>query len=219
MAETPSVDLPFRPDTYWPESLTPHQLLSRIQGRVRQDMARRIFEEQGFTGLNAFLAREELDEGEREAWGAMHPDFMGGEYLPSLEEDEVEIVRVSLASVTADQISVRARPADGFIRYRIASEYDDDEDMRYQLPFDQSKQPLTLAELVQLIDGTYIPGNTYPGGLVIEPLELNYDSGGDLDSLLGFISIDSQFYPELATYYERVVEEWVEAHRPDDDEE
>jgi len=72
---------------------------------------------------------------------------------------------------------------------------------------------------VQLIDGAYIPGNTCPGGLVIEPLELNYDSGADLDSLLEFISIDSQFYPELATYYEQVAEEWVEAHRPDDDEE
>ena len=143
---------------------------------------------------------------------------MGGEYLPSLEAGEVEIVRFSLASVTADQISVRASRADELIRYRVASEYDDVEEMRYRLPFDHSERPLTLAELVQLIDGAYIPGNSYPGGLVIEPLELNYDSGADLDSLMGFIFIDSRFYPELATYYEQGIEEWIEAHRPDDDE-
>ncbi|MDH3672661.1 MAG: hypothetical protein OES46_16135, partial [Gammaproteobacteria bacterium] len=174
--------------------------------------------EQGFRGLNSFLAREELGEGQREAWGAIQPDFMGGEYLPSLEAGEVEIVRISLVSVTADQISVRARRVDGFIRYSVASEYDDVEDMRYRLAFDQSERPLTLAELVQLIDGAYIPENIFPGGLITEPLELNYDSGADLDSLMGFISIDSPFYPELATYYARVVEEWVNAHSPDDDE-
>jgi len=137
-----TIDLPFRPETYWPESLTPHQLLSRIQGRVRQDIARSFFIEQGFRGLNRFLAREELDEEQREAWGAIHPAFMGGEYLPSLKEGEVEIVRISLASVTADQISVRANRADRFIRYTVTSEYDDVEDMRYRLPFDQSERPL-----------------------------------------------------------------------------
>ena len=131
---------------------------------------------------------------------------------------EVEIVRISLASTTADQISVRARPADGLIRYSVASEYDDVEEMGYRLPFDQSERPLTLAELVKLIDSSYLPGNTYPGGIVIEPLELNYDSDADLDSLMGFVSIDSRFYPELATYYEHVIEEWIDAHRSDDDE-
>ena len=36
-----TIDMSFRPDSYWPESLTPEQLLSRIRGRVRQDIARR----------------------------------------------------------------------------------------------------------------------------------------------------------------------------------
>lgn len=30
----------FRPDTYWPDSLTPDQLLTRIRGKERQDIAR-----------------------------------------------------------------------------------------------------------------------------------------------------------------------------------
>jgi hypothetical protein len=32
-----NVDLSFRPDTYWPESLTPEQLLSRIRGKRPSD--------------------------------------------------------------------------------------------------------------------------------------------------------------------------------------
>ena len=56
------IDLDWRPDTYWPESSTPDQLLSRIHGKSRQDIARQIFNEEGFSGLTAFIAREELDE-------------------------------------------------------------------------------------------------------------------------------------------------------------
>jgi hypothetical protein len=48
---------------------------------------------------------------------------MGGEYLPPLEERETEIARISLASVTADQISVRARHVREGIIYSIVDEY------------------------------------------------------------------------------------------------
>ena len=34
---------------------------------------------------------------------------MSGEYLPDFEGDEVEIARVTLASVTGDVVSIRAR--------------------------------------------------------------------------------------------------------------
>ena len=51
---------------------------------------------------------------------------MGGEYLPPLLDDEVEIARVSLASVTADQTSVRAQRIPGGIAYRIVDEYGED---------------------------------------------------------------------------------------------
>src|SRR6202049_4952696 len=56
-------------------------------------------------GLDAAV----LDEEMRQAWGRVHPSHMGGEFLPPVRNGEVEIARISLASVTADQISVRAR--------------------------------------------------------------------------------------------------------------
>ena len=50
-----------------------------------------------------------LEEEMRQDWGRVHPSNIGEEFLPPLRNGEVEIARISLASVTADQISVRAR--------------------------------------------------------------------------------------------------------------
>ena len=69
------------------------------------------------------LMQNVLDKAMREAWGRMHPSNMGGEYLPPLRKGEVEIARISLESVTADQISVRARRVRERIRYRVVDEY------------------------------------------------------------------------------------------------
>ena len=70
-------------------------------------------------GLDAAV----LDKAMREAWGAIHPSHLGGEFLPRLRKGEVEIARISLRSVTADQISLRARRLVGRIGYRIVDEY------------------------------------------------------------------------------------------------
>ncbi len=47
---------------------------------------------------------------------------MGDEYLPDYLPGEVEIARVSLRSVTADMIALRARPEGVGIRYRWVAE-------------------------------------------------------------------------------------------------
>jgi len=212
------IDLDFRPDTYWPKSLTPDQLISRIRGKVRQDMARQVFSEKGFTGLSEFIAREELGEEDRAAWGAIHPMFMGGEYLPPSDDGEVEIVRISLRSVTGDQISVRAKREGETVKYRVVSEYEDDEDMHYLQPFYESNGPLTLGRLVSLIDGSEIPGDIYSGGLVVASWNAGYDGSGKVDDSINFVSIDSPFYPELKTYYETLSIGWREQNTdPDDD--
>ena len=109
MTNTLAIDMTFRPDTYWPESRTIEQLLARIKGKARRDIARDILETKGFPALTTFVAREELSEPDRQDWGRIHPAMMGGEYLPGLADDEVEIARLSMKSTTADQISIRAR--------------------------------------------------------------------------------------------------------------
>ena len=68
-----NLDLSYRPDTYWPESFTPEQLLTRIRGKRRQDIACELYKERGFTALSEILVNEGLSEDDRSAWGAIGP--------------------------------------------------------------------------------------------------------------------------------------------------
>ena len=104
--EETSVDLSYRPYSYWPDSPDRGVLLSRIKGKARRDIVREKLEKEGFTKLPEYLTREDLDEVDRKVWGSIYPLLMGGEYLPDVEDDEVEIARVSLMSTAGDQISI-----------------------------------------------------------------------------------------------------------------
>lgn len=214
-----SIDMDFKPDTYWPESLTPDQLLSRIRGKTRQDIARRIYEAQGFSGLNEFLVKEGLTDEERSAWGGVGPWCLGGEFLPALYNGEVEIARISLASTTSDQVSVRARKGDGVIRYRIVGEYEEDESMRYELPFEESEKPLTLTELIELIDGACHPEPWCPGGILTSNWTSMNDMGYGASEIIGFLSLSSSFYPQLGACYQALGERWLEENMEFEDEE
>ncbi len=135
----------------------------------------------------------------RRTLGAMHPSLMGGLYLPPRAEGEVEIARVSLASVTADQISIRARPVKGGIAYAIRDEYD----TVFELQPRRSKRPLTLRQIASLIDGA-----TEEGGVVYGYVSLNAENGAEPRDLMGFAQVTSAFYPELCPWYER----WMDAY-------
>src|SRR6202521_1233005 len=105
--DVPGIDLDYRPrDYFWAAGLK-IPLLSGIAGETRRQLVRELVEAGRPVpdGLDAAV----LDEEMRQAWGRVHPSHMGGEFLPPLRNGEVEIARISLASVTADQISVRAR--------------------------------------------------------------------------------------------------------------
>jgi len=213
-----TIDMSFRPDSYWPESLTPDQLLSRIRGRTRQQIARRIYDAQGFRGLNEFLVKEGLTDEERSAWGGVGPWCLGGEFLPPLYENEIEIARISMASTTSDQISVRARQVEGAIHYRIVGEYEEEESMRYELPFEQSEQPLTLTELIDLIDGACQPEPYCPGGILTSNWTAMSTWDYDPVEILGFLSLSSPFYPQLGDCYQALGAQWLEENKECEDE-
>jgi len=202
-------DLSYRPDTYWPESLDREQLLARIQGEARRDIVRRTLDEGDISDLDPVLAAEELDEENRRGWGLIHPALMGGEYLPSLGAEDVEIARISLASVTSDQISIRASNTGGQIRYSVCDEYETE----YNLAFTHSEHPLRLGELVKLIDGSGHPEEREGGGLLVCHWEHMLESYSDLEYCTAFAWIESAWYPELAAYYEQVASEWQEQKR------
>jgi hypothetical protein len=195
--EVPGIDLDYRPcDYFWAADLT-IPLLSGIAGETRRQMVRKLIEAGRPVpdGLDAAV----LDEETRQMWGRLDPSNMGGEYLPLLRKGEVEIARISLASVTADQISVRAWRSGKRLGYRIVDEYE----MGCVCRPASSASPLSLRELIALMEGAC------EGGIIFPALEMNL-SGSTPAELAEFITVTSDFYPDLGRYYRALTNAWLE---------
>jgi len=96
------------------------QVLAR-RPELHPDLRRRLqalFDAGRHDEVRALLGANGISAAECKAMESVHPMFLGGNYLPDTERGEVEIARVSLASVTGDVTCVYARPADGGIHYR-----------------------------------------------------------------------------------------------------
>ncbi len=124
-------------------------------------------------------------------------DAPGG--LPPLQPGEVEIARVEIAS--GELVSVRAEDQGTQIGYRVVDEFGD-EGSAFVVPYESSAEPLTLGELIELIDGTT---QTWAGehtltGLVDGYREL-YAEDVDADDVRGLVHVRSELYPELELYY------------------
>lgn len=196
-------DFSFRPENYWPKSLTREQLLSKIKGKARRDFTRATMESSGSDNMDPFLGSESLSKEERRSWGSIHPGLMGGEYLPDQPLGAVEIARISLASVTRDQIVIYAHKTAKNIRYSVVDEYD----THYKQPFYQRKDTISLGEVIKIIDESEHPDAVYTGGIVFMTLNGNgFQYAESLDE--GFVEVTSAFYPDLGAYYKFAVREW-----------
>jgi hypothetical protein len=137
------------------------------------------------------------------------PGFGGGSYLPRASASEVEIAGVALASTTGDVISVRAKRTANGIRFRVVDEYG----TRFKVENPVRVAPLSLGELVQLIDTTEHEGMV---GLVEAYLDFNWEGMGRLGDpadLQDFAQVVSDFYPQIGALYEQRAEEWVRRRR------
>ena len=141
--------------------------------------------------------------------GSLHPMFMGGEYLPGYRTNELEIARASLESVTGDVVSIRARLLDnGRIAYRVEDEYE----TKFSWLPATSAQPLTMGELISLIDSVGRAGepDAIPG-LTSYFRDYNYRYDTTLESLetyVHFVHVSSLYYHELQRWYEEEACEW-----------
>jgi len=205
-SESTEFDLDYRPASYWGSLDEAAEILARIPGTERREIAGRILATQGVAGLRGWIATEQLTDAERRAWGRIHPAMMGGEYLPSIDPAEVEIARIAMESTTGDIISIRARHDRGEIRYSVVDEYD----TAFKLTVERSTQPLSTRELVELIDHSH-SADDEPGkvGLVFPILEANYELADKPETLGGFISVSSEYYPGLDAFYDARIDEWL----------
>jgi hypothetical protein len=201
----PFIDYDFRPQSYWhPSAATLAVALKNVKGTVRRRMIREAWEKGEYEVMPADLKEAAVSEPLRQALGRMHPQYMGGEYLPDYEPGEVEIARIELQSTTGDVISIRAKTEEG-IHYRIVDEYGSEFDFS---PV-QSHLPLSVREIVKLIDGARQEGYDYRG-LGLCYILANYEYGGCPEELKHFSRVESDFYPQLSTHYRHVVREWYD---------
>jgi TPR repeat protein len=202
-------DLDFRPRSYWGPQNIGTWIGSHVKGELRK---RQALEDNEVDHFDPEIFSESLSDEHRAAVGKVHPWFMGGEYLPNLLENEVEIARITKKSTTMDVVSIRARKTKHRILYRIVDEYEPDLwEEQYSLTKKTSIKPLSLRELIELID------RACEGGLVGAGREANYVGSGeeleDPEDYYDFETASSAFYPELERWYDTLNEEWLRNER------
>ena len=210
----PELDLLYRPASYWDHADPVTAIVAGIRGQNRREMARDFLSGRApdwLGEIDAGLLEDVLDEETRDALGAGHPSWMGGEYLPDCLPGEVEIARVVLASVLRDVISIRARRRrnGGRILYRVVDEYGEHGEPGWTCRPASSVRPLTMAQLVELIETARSPQFDVGDGPLTEGLR-DFQVDSDPRDLVGFVTVESEFYPDLAECFERRAAEWLE---------
>jgi hypothetical protein len=207
-------DPTFRPTSYWE---TPDTIFANIKGEQRRLTLKKSLDEGDVEELQHWMLKDKLTEEERRLVGRIHPLLMGGEYLPDYDSQEVEIARVALQSTTGDVISIRARRGEGVIHYSVVDEYES----QFECSPTSSQAPLTLGELISLIDTVKNESMGYVG-LTTTFRDMNLVAGGDPDNLVDFVRVSSPFYPQLEDYYAAESRDWlneVKARKKTEDEE
>ena len=174
------VDLSFRPETYWPEEPALEKIVSRVKGEQRRLWAQTLLSDGRLEELKARIGdgtfAEGLSDADLKEWGRIRPENLGGEFLPALGPDEVEIGRLIMANATADVESIRARrTADGIVAC-VVGEYD-----------------------AEFGDGQRIEGSE---GLILGLVHDMFAAGNEgTASLVQYVDVPSALYPDIQGYY------------------
>jgi hypothetical protein len=178
------IDLNYRPAGYFGPQALEDYVLSRVKNALVRNRLKALLDSNQHDAVARLLREEGVSERDCKALERLHPHFMGGNYLPDAEAQEVEIARIFIHSTTGDVTSVYAQPVHGGIHYRVVDEYGGDTlDGETEWV---SEKPLTLEELY----GAFT--EAWPFHSV---LEANFE--GDAEGMLGFFVAESDFYPQL----------------------
>ena len=194
-----SFDLDYRPRTYfWPLGLKPHPL-SSIKGANRRKLIAGVLADDPDADIPPELLQPALPDPLRQHFGRMHPSEMGGEYLPDLVPQEVEIGRITIASTTQDVACVYARQAADAIAVRVVDEYDGD-----TLSSTRSRkcpEPLSLRQFTNFFLRKWN---------LLDVLRMNFEGEWDRpEKVLRFFWASSDFYPEFDDLLRYRVRKWA----------
>ena len=193
-APVPVTSGDYRPRSYFRHADRETELLGRVKGVMRRIGLRQMLELGRVNDLPAELTQAALDPDDREAMGRLHPMFMGGEYLPSVGREEVEIARICIESTTYDVTSLYARRSGRRIHYRVVDEYGGDTLSGPTVR--TSLHPLPMGELVKFFLGAWD---------LCGCLEANFED--DVRGMMGFFRGESGFYPAFDSSLRELVQE------------
>jgi len=203
------IDLAFRPSARLFPMPAERLLLSKVKGTRRREVLALAVEEDRLHEVDPFFMSTGLSNEERRARSAVHPSFMGGEYLPDFEEGEIEVARLDLRSVTADAISIRLKATKvGFV-YRVVDEYMDEYDngLLESPSTTLSDTPLCLGDF-----GRFVVHATRLLD-IIDPERFDSE-----DEAQEFVFASSEFYPEFDAYIAEVISLNYQKDHVDEDE-
>ena len=187
----------YRPKSYWGPQLIETAILSKIKGQERKEIVKKYLASKKLD-TETQLIDESLPEDIRKSYGQIHPNFMGGEYLPDTKDNEVEIARVVLKSTTQDVYSFRAKKLKNKIKYSIHDEYES----TFELAIKTSTKPLTFSQMVKLIEySTFNETQDYPAVYGGSRDWQFYNGNLDL-SIWDFETVHSDFYRELEEWFD-----------------
>ena len=206
---TEGIDLKYRPVTYFWAQEHGISLLSDIKGAERRRIYANALEVGEEDLLPKTVTEEVLSEEDRQMLGRVHPAFMGGEYLPSRDRQEVEIARITIASTTQDVTCVYARQVGQRIHYRVVDEYGGDTLSGTGLR--TSTKPLKLEELVEFFLNSWD---------LISCLDCNFEGDSYPRDRVHWFIVDasSSFYAEFNALIRAKVNEWLDAKEESEDE-
>jgi hypothetical protein len=194
------IDQDFRPSSYFWAYERGIRLASNIKGAERKALFERLLKEGDPAASDPCLMQSSLAPEQRSVVGDIHPAFMGGEYLPDCDPEEVEIARITIASTMQDVICIYAKRNPEGIEYRVVDEHEDM--MLDDLTRPRTLLPMKLSELVQYFM------TSWDLGLV---LAANFEETGEPRShARGFIvDASSSFYAQFGDAIDRYVDQWV----------
>lgn len=193
------IDESYRPTNYFWAYDRGIRLASNIKGAERKALYERLLKEGDSGACDELLTQSSLTV-EQRRMANTHPAFMGGEYLPDCDANEVEIARITIASTTQDVTCVYAKRVTGGIDYRVVDEYEgmtlDDETAR------RTSEPMALSELVQFFMAAWDLRMVLGANFVENGYPRSHARGFILDA-------SSSFYAQFGDAMDNFIADWV----------
>ena len=177
-------DLEYKPKTYFSPQPFVTYLVDQVKNAAIRERLDVLLSEGRIEEIKQLLDDGEITSKSIRYLETVHPMFMGGNYLPDMDEGEVEIARIEIASTTNDVTCLFAKMENGKIKLRVVDEYGGDTlNTPTEVVIDE---PMTLNEMTEFFLTTWS---------LIDVLEMNFD--GQLDPAMAFFKAKSRFYPKF----------------------